>query len=1337
MEVCQLKKNYSIGLDIGNTSVGWAVIGDDDQKIIKKGKGSNRKALWGVRLFESADTASERRNFRSTRRRYDRRRWRISLLKDIFAEEIQKVDKNFFQKLQETFYNEKDCLNKKIHITAEERIKIKEYNNKYKTIYHLRKRLIENKEKEDIRLIYLAIHHIIKYRGNFLYNFKKFNVNTLDLSGKLKEIFENIANVLDFDNTILNYEKICNEMTNESKNDVKVGIIDSLKDTMPKDFINEFIKLINGNKFDFNKMLSLENDEPVKLSFNGSEYDDKFDELSCILSDNIEILESLKELYDMLFLKRLFKNSNCTTISTLMVNKYEVHKKDLKYLKELLGNDRKEYNRIFRNKLTKCIYEKYLSNEITKDDFYREINVSFQKVFNGITDENLIDIYNKDIQKRILNGTFMPKITDVDNGKFPYQLNKDELIKIIENQGKYYPFLLEKSDNGKNKVVQLLEFKIPYYVGPLVSGDKSTFAWMEKIKQDKVTPYNFDEVVDKEKTAEKFIKRMVSHCTYFLDELSLPNDSILYSKFKVINELKQIRVNGYKLDKEVQKNIIENLFKKHNGTITDKAFKKYINDSVDFSMYKGTDIIVTGYSSDLKFANNLQSYYDFFGENGIFSGTNYTLDDADLIIEWITVFEDKDILESKVRKNYNLNDNAIRKILNRKYKGWGSLSKKFLTEKYYNDKSVGLKKSILDLMEETEENFMQVLNNEKYKFQDMIKKHNNLTKTNRINYSVVNELATSPSTKKGIYQSIKVINEIVNFMGSNPKYISIEMSRESQIKKRTQDRKKYILELYKNVKNEVENYNDLIKKLNSIDKINSEKMFLYFIQEGKSLYSGTPLNIENLNEYEIDHIIPRTLIKDDSLDNKALVLREENQIKSSNYVLPSIYRTELNKRWWEHLKKVGLISPKKFHNLIRNKYSDDDITGFINRQLVETRQITKHVANILENFYKDTKIIYLKANLSHNYRKRYELFKFRDINDYHHAHDAYLAAVLGEYKERHLIKKINFDIVKDLNKKLVEDGDFRKLKYGFIINSLDSNVNEKLIDIMKNYYDEETGELLFDVDAFNKEVENTLYRNDILLSRKVEYGTGQFYKQKIYKRDKGTIPIKKNLPVSIYGGYSNTNTKYLMLISYNENQKKLIGLPVVMAVKNDQEEFNKFIESQINLKKMQTYKILKKEIPFETEMIYKGQKIFIKGYSIIKKNCEVSNATQLKISKDNMKRWKYALEYLLNGNEKYVDESNIYINEIYDFLIDIKLYPLFEKEIEKIKTKLDFKALSFEQKKKIIKEIFKMYHCNSVNANLSEFGLGDRMGRLNGNNIVEGVMIFKSITGIMESKYEF
>lgn len=120
------------------------------------------------------------------------------------------------------------------------------------------------------------------------------------------------------------------------------------------------------------------------------------------------------------------------------------------------------------------------------------------------------------------------------------------------------------------------------------------------------------------------------------------------------------------------------------------------------------------------------------------------------------------------------------------------------------------------------------------------------------------------------------------------------------------------------------------------------------------------------------------------------------------------------------------MSNKKYNNLVREKYSEDDINGFINRQLVETRQIIKHVANIIENYY-DTKVIYLKANLSHNYRERYELFKFRELNDYHHAHDAYLAAVLGEYKEKYMKYNITYDLVRTLNNKIKEKGKQKNL----------------------------------------------------------------------------------------------------------------------------------------------------------------------------------------------------------------------------------------------------------------------------------------------------------------------
>lgn len=127
------KKEYNIGLDIGTTSVGWSVVEANNQKVMRKGN----KALWGVRLFDEATTAELRRMQRSTRRRYDRRRERIRLLQEEFRNEIDKVDKTFFEKLQESKYQEKDRTNKSIVLTNEEKKLLKDYQNKYKTIYHL------------------------------------------------------------------------------------------------------------------------------------------------------------------------------------------------------------------------------------------------------------------------------------------------------------------------------------------------------------------------------------------------------------------------------------------------------------------------------------------------------------------------------------------------------------------------------------------------------------------------------------------------------------------------------------------------------------------------------------------------------------------------------------------------------------------------------------------------------------------------------------------------------------------------------------------------------------------------------------------------------------------------------------------------------------------------------------------------------------------------------------------------------------------------------------------------------------------------------------------------
>jgi len=86
-------KNYFLGLDIGTDSVGYAVT--NEQYDLLKFKG---EPMWGVHLFEEAKLNDERRAFRTSRRRLDRRQQRVKLVQEIFAHEIAQVDENFYRR---------------------------------------------------------------------------------------------------------------------------------------------------------------------------------------------------------------------------------------------------------------------------------------------------------------------------------------------------------------------------------------------------------------------------------------------------------------------------------------------------------------------------------------------------------------------------------------------------------------------------------------------------------------------------------------------------------------------------------------------------------------------------------------------------------------------------------------------------------------------------------------------------------------------------------------------------------------------------------------------------------------------------------------------------------------------------------------------------------------------------------------------------------------------------------------------------------------------------------------------------------------------------------------
>lgn len=175
----KFNKNYSIGLDIGVSSVGYAVVTEDHRvpelkfKVLgNTEKRKIKKNLIGSTTFVPAQRAQETRIFRINRRRIDRRNHRIAYLRDIFQKEIEKIDKNFYRRLDESF---------RVLGDKSEDIQIKQpffgnkeletaYHKKYPTIYHLRKHLADaevNSDVADIREIYMALSHILKYRGHF------------------------------------------------------------------------------------------------------------------------------------------------------------------------------------------------------------------------------------------------------------------------------------------------------------------------------------------------------------------------------------------------------------------------------------------------------------------------------------------------------------------------------------------------------------------------------------------------------------------------------------------------------------------------------------------------------------------------------------------------------------------------------------------------------------------------------------------------------------------------------------------------------------------------------------------------------------------------------------------------------------------------------------------------------------------------------------------------------------------------------------------------------------------------------------------------------------------
>ena len=380
---------YYIGLDMGTSSLGWAVTDDKYRLLRKKGKD-----MWGVRLFDEADTAAARRTNRVAKRRRNREKARIGYLKELFATEIEKIDSGFYQRLDDSkFWKEDKTVQQKFALFADTGYTDVDYYKEYPTIFHLRKKLLESTEPQDVRLVYLAILNIYKHRGHFL------NAN-LDENGNddFADIYANFVKMakdvvdIDFSQDISdNWLRETLSSSELSKTGKHSAIIEhyGIKKSAEKKKV-EMLKLICGLKGVLSKIFEdtewEDEDKKFSISYRDSNYDETSQKAEELLSESAyELFCTMKQMHDWSLLANIMKGEDgeYKYLSLARVAAYEKHQKDLKILKKLYkDNDLKKYNEMFRI-MNKNNYSGYVGSVNSDKDKTRLQNVCR---YGGVTD---------------------------------------------------------------------------------------------------------------------------------------------------------------------------------------------------------------------------------------------------------------------------------------------------------------------------------------------------------------------------------------------------------------------------------------------------------------------------------------------------------------------------------------------------------------------------------------------------------------------------------------------------------------------------------------------------------------------------------------------------------------------------------------------------------------------------------------------------------------------------------------------------------------------------------------------------------------------------------------
>lgn len=369
-----------------------------------------------------------------------------------------------------------------------------------------------------------------------------------------------------------------------------------------------------------------------------------------------------------------------------------------------------------------------------------------------------------------------------------------------------------------------------------------------------------------------------------------------------------------------------------------------------------------------------------------------------------------------------------------------------------------------------------------------------------------------------------------------------------------------------------------------------------------------------------------------------------------------------------------------------------------------------------------------------------ELVKCREINDFHHANDAYLNIVVGNVYDVKFTQN-PYNYIKE----------FKNQK-----DSTDSNEREKYhMDKIFNFNVKRGNEVAWVRNGENKSLDTVLKvmrKNTPIVTRMSYEAHGTISNQTIWSAEKakngvGYISTKttdSKLDPNRYGGYSTLSTAYFFLVEHTKKGKRIRTIEAMPIYLKDKLDSKEKIEEWCADKE----KGLGLEDPsVRLEKIKVYSRIRIDGFDLCltgKQGNALMTCNEVQLIIDPF--WKFYIKKLNGYSDKSENIINIKDNiMLYDIIMKKNIDGIFAKRINPLGAIIEngrsiFINSKMEDQVTILLNLLKIFSFENQGIDVKALGGAKQSGKMVPNkNISERFsveLINQSITGLYESKID-